>query len=105
MAFTYLTLNIIFCMAVLLLVYKVLGRPSKAWWITLACILVLTGIFDNLAIWLGLFTYAPDKILNISIGLAPIEDFFYALLVCIIVPALWKYFDKSQPQTSVEEHR
>jgi lycopene cyclase domain-containing protein len=56
-------------------------------------------IFDNLAIWLGMFSYNPELILDIHIGLAPVEDFFYALLACIIVPLLWEQF---KPSTKAE---
>ncbi|MGV9002200.1 MAG: lycopene cyclase domain-containing protein [Candidatus Saccharimonadaceae bacterium] len=71
-------------------------KPSKTWWCTLAILLVLTLIFDNVAIGLGMFSYNPDRILGIYIGLTPIEDFFYALLACIIVPLLWERFKPTQ---------
>ena len=93
MAFTYLVINLIFlvCITVLLLQHAV--KPSKAWLITLVALLVLTAVFDNVIIGLGIVAYNTDKIMNIFVGMAPIEDFFYAALAVVIVPALWNLFD------------
>ncbi len=79
---------------------KKFQKPSKNWWITLAIVLVLTLIFDNLAIWAGFFSYAPERILDIHIGLAPIEDFFYAILVCMLVPLLLTRFASTEKRKS-----
>jgi lycopene cyclase domain len=92
MAFTYLILNIVFVACTVFLLAKRFTKPSKTWWITFTVLLVLTLVFDNLAIWLGMFSYNPELIVGIHVGLAPIEDFFYALLACIIVPLLWARF-------------
>jgi lycopene cyclase domain-containing protein len=74
------------------LLAKRFSKPTKTWWITFAILLSLTLVFDNLAIWLGLFSYNPNLILGLHIIYAPIEDFIYALLACIIVPLLWDHF-------------
>lgn len=95
MAFTYLALSIGFFLWALFLFVREWKRPSKSWWIALGVLLVLTLIFDNLAIWAGLFSYTPALISGISLGLAPIEDFFYPLVAMIIVPALWKKFERT----------
>jgi len=92
MAFTYLALNIGFLLWAVFLFVKEWKRPSKSWWIALLALLILTLVFDNLAIWAGIFGYAPERILGLSIGLAPFEDFFYPVVAMIIVPALWKKF-------------
>ena len=92
MAFTYLILNCIFIACIVFLFVKTFTRPSKTWWMTLLILLVLTLIFDNLAIWANFFHYTPEKILGIYIIQAPIEDFFYALLAVIIIPVLWRHF-------------
>ena len=92
MAFTYLILSIVFIAFVVLLLGKRFTKPTKNWWITFVILLTLTLIFDNLAIWLGMFSYNLERILGIYIGHAPVEDFFYVLLACIIVPLLWHHF-------------
>lgn len=92
MALTYLILNLFILTWAALLFVKKWKRPSKTWWITLAAMATLTLVFDSLAIYLGFFHYNEANILGITVGLAPIEDFFYALVAVIIVPALWKRF-------------
>lgn len=101
-AFTYITLNIIFVACMVLLLVRYVRRPSSAWWITLVALLGLTLLFDNLAIWAEFFRYAPDKILGIHLGLAPIEDFFYAMFAVILVPTLWKRFAYLEEKTKGE---
>lgn len=67
-------------------------KPTKAWWLTLAILLVLTAVFDSLIIWAEIVGYDTQKILGLYVGKAPIEDFFYAVLAVVIVPALWNLF-------------
>ncbi len=92
MAFTYLILNVVFIIAILVLLAKGFAKPTKPWWITLGILLVLTLVFDNLIIYFGMVGYNPDLILGIRVGVAPIEDFFYAVLACMIIPMLWQRF-------------
>lgn len=94
MAFTYLILNCVFIILACIIFYRSIKRVSNAWLITLIALLILTLVFDNVMIALDIFGYAPNKILGVHIGYAPIEDFFYALLAAIIVPALWHTFKK-----------
>ncbi|MBL8160292.1 lycopene cyclase domain-containing protein [Candidatus Saccharibacteria bacterium] len=90
---TYLIANLLFMALVLLLLRPHRhGRPQLE---TLIIILVMTAIFDSLIIWAGIVAYDPGKILGVNIGLAPIEDFMYAILAVIIVPALWHRIGKS----------
>lgn len=90
MAFTYLILNVVFLAIIVFLLVQEYTKPSKAWYITLAILLGLTLVFDNLIIIAGIVGYDTTKILGLYLGKAPIEDFFYALLAVIIVPVLWK---------------
>lgn len=91
---TYLILNLIFIALAMTLLRIKPKRPSRIWLVTFSSLLVLTFMFDSLMIYFDFFHYAPDKILGIHIGLAPIEDFFYPLLACIIVPAVWYKLEK-----------
>ena len=52
-------------------------------------LLLMTVVFDNAIIGAGIVAYDPDKILGVMLGLAPIEDFAYALAAILIVPAIW----------------
>jgi lycopene cyclase domain-containing protein len=56
---------------------------------TAVVLLVLTAVFDNLMIAAGLFSYNPDTIAGLFLGLAPLEDFAYALAAVLMLPALW----------------
>ncbi len=96
MAFTYLILNFVFLGAIIALLVTKFRKPSKAWVMTLLVLLVLTLVFDNLIILFGMVEYNSNLILGIRAGVAPIEDFFYALLACIIVPVLWQRFDSAK---------
>jgi lycopene cyclase domain-containing protein len=87
---TYLTLNIIVMAVSIALLYKWLRRPTKACIATLAGLLILTAVFDNVIIGLDIVRYDTAKILGIYIGLAPIEDFMYPLLAVIMIPVVWR---------------
>lgn len=92
--FTYLILNLI-VMLVVIVGLKIIPRwPSRPWRLMFVALITLTLIFDSLMISLGFFYYSPDKILGITIGAAPIEDFFYAVLAAIMIPALWYKLEK-----------
>ena len=54
-----------------------------------AALLVGTAVFDNLIIWSGLVAYDDAKILGLRIGLAPIEDFLYAVAAVMLTASLW----------------
>lgn len=59
-----------------------------------ATILILTAVFDNLMIWAGFVGYGQEQRLGWRIGLVPIEDFFYAIFVVLVLSALWKGSNK-----------
>lgn len=90
---TYLILNLCFIVGVITLLRLRPSRPSKAWALALISLLILTAIFDNIMIHYQLFTYADDMILGLHLGRAPVEDFFYAILAAIAIPALWQRFE------------
>jgi lycopene cyclase domain-containing protein len=52
--------------------------------------LILTAVFDNLIILAGIVGYDEAKLLGISIGVVPIEDFAYTVVAVLLVPAIWK---------------
>jgi len=100
MAFTYLVLNLIFLVCMIVFFLQYIKKPTKNWLITLVVLLVLTAVFDSIIVWAGIVGYDPQKILGLYVGFAPIEDFFYAILAVIIVPALWNLFDtKKESET------
>ena len=87
--FTYLIINCVF-LVIALSVYAM--RPfklSRAWWLALLCLLVMTAVFDSLLIQFDIVQYDTSKLLGWYIWRAPIEDFFYSLVAALIIPALW----------------
>ena len=57
-------------------------------------LLVLTAVFDNVMITVGLFTYPEEHLSGIRIGLAPLEDFAYPLCAAFLVPAVATLLEK-----------
>lgn len=51
-------------------------------------LVILTAIFDNVIIGTGLVAYDEEHRSGILIGLAPIEDFAYAVAAAFLVPAV-----------------
>ena len=87
---TYLTVNLMFLLGatVALLIARRL-HISRAVLVTVLVLVVFTAIFDSIIIALGVCAYNPELILDIRVGLAPVEDFFYAILAGVMVPMIW----------------
>jgi lycopene cyclase domain-containing protein len=54
----------------------------------MAVLVAMSAVFDNLMILAGFFTYTPEKISGVSIGVAPLEDFSYPVAAALIVSAV-----------------
>ena len=92
---TYWALNAIF-LAVIVVV-AVLARRRLRWpavGITLAILLVMTAVFDNIMISVGLVAYNESLISGAFIGVAPLEDFAYTLAAVIGLPSLWVLLER-----------
>lgn len=63
------------------------GLASAA--VALSVMLVLTAIFDNLMIAVGLFDYGEHTLSGLRIGMAPVEDFLYAACAVLFMSGLW----------------
>ena len=57
--------------------------------ITLAVLLLMTAVFDNAMIGIGLVAYDESLISGAFIGIAPLEDFAYAVAAVFGLPSLW----------------
>jgi lycopene cyclase domain-containing protein len=90
---TYWGLNSIFLgiVAVVALVALVTRRSPRWLVVLLSCgiLLVLTAIFDNVMIGVGLVGYDRHLISGVFIGRAPIEDFAYTVAAAVLLPSLW----------------
>ena len=85
---TYWSLNAVFLGGVALVaIGAVLGRRGPRWRaIGLAAIPlpILTAVFDNVLVATGIVGYAPDRISGIRLGVAPLEDFAYAVAAVVL---------------------
>ena len=52
-------------------------------------LLITTAVFDNVMIGVGLVAYNPDLISGAFVGVAPLEDFAYAIAAVVLLPSLW----------------
>ncbi|GGK94475.1 hypothetical protein GCM10007382_13430 [Salinibacterium xinjiangense] len=96
---TYWALNAIFLavVVVVLAAASILGRRRAggrrlswpALGITLAVLLLMTAVFDNVMIGIGLVAYNESLISGAFIGIAPLEDFAYAVAAVFGLPSLW----------------
>ncbi|WP_374947381.1 lycopene cyclase domain-containing protein [Agreia sp.] len=91
---TYWTLNALFLaiVALVAIVAALRIRSTRPWIaiaITLGVVLVMTAVFDNVMIGVGLVGYEPALISGAFLGIAPLEDFAYAIAAAILLPSLW----------------
>jgi lycopene cyclase domain-containing protein len=63
--------------------------PWVAVVITFGVVALLTAVFDNILIAVGIIAYDPALSSGILLGRAPIEDFSYALAAAVLLPSLW----------------
>lgn len=52
-------------------------------------LLVMTAVFDNVMIGIGLVGYDRAKISGVFVGIAPLEDFAYVVAALVLLPSLW----------------
>ena len=71
-------------------------RFLRALGLTLVVVLVLTAIFDNIMIGIGLVAYDAEHLSGIFVGIAPIEDFSYAVFAAVVLPSLWSLLRPSR---------
>jgi len=65
------------------------GLPALSVLLPLGIVLVMTAVFDNVMIGVGLVGYDRDLISGAFIGIAPLEDFAYAVAAVVLLPSLW----------------
>jgi lycopene cyclase domain-containing protein len=96
---TYWGLNAVFLAVVAVL--AILAARRLRWaavGITLAVLLVMTAVFDNVMISVGLVAYNESLISGAFIGVAPLEDFAYAIAAVIGLPSLWVLLGASKTE-------
>lgn len=94
---TYVAMSVpflIFAVALTSIATWKFGLRPKSLGVPIVGLLVGTAVFDNLIIWSGLVAYEESRILGIRIGLAPIEDFLYAVAAVMVAASLWHFLDR-----------
>ncbi len=90
---TYWALNAIFlALVAAVALAAVLSHRGPRWasvGLVLVGVLVLTAVFDNVMISIGLVGYDAAKISGVFVGAAPLEDFAYAIAAVVLLPSLW----------------
>lgn len=90
---TYLILNAVFlALVIAVATASVVARRAPRWrLIGLAAIplVVLTAVFDNVLVGVGIVAYDPQRISGLRLGTAPLEDFAYAIAAVVLLPCLW----------------
>lgn len=72
--------------------------------VTLVFVVLVTAVFDNLMIGVGLVGYNPAKISGVFVGIAPLEDFAYAVAAVVLLPSIWVLLER-KPELRTEEKR
>ena len=89
----YWALDAIFLGVVVIVAVVALAARRAPKWIAVliaaGSLIVLTAIFDNVMIGIGLVGYDRALISGIFIGRAPIEDFAYTVAAAVLLPSLW----------------
>ena len=65
------------------------GARMRASVIAAVVLVALTAVFDNVIVGTGIVAYDETRILGLRVGVAPVEDFSYAIVAALALPALW----------------
>ena len=95
---TYWALNSFFLLAVATVAILSLATRRTPRWLALliagGILILFTAVFDNIMIGVGLVGYDRTHISGVFIGIAPVEDFAYAIAAAVLLPCLWSLFGK-----------
>ncbi|WP_169582188.1 MULTISPECIES: lycopene cyclase domain-containing protein [Microbacterium] len=65
------------------------GQRMAASGIAAVVLVALTAVFDSAMIAAGIVEYPAEHLSGLRIGLAPLEDFSYAVCAAFLVPAVF----------------
>ena len=93
----YTTINLTMAIPVaasaLIALWRLRGAERRRWLLSvggsLVVLVILTAVFDNLMILAGLVAYDDALTSGIRLGVAPVEDFAYAVAAAVFVPSVW----------------
>ena len=76
-------------MAFVILNVVVRKSPWKLIGWTLLAMVLVTLVFDNVIVAMGIVDYDLKKISGVLLGLVPIEDFAYTIVSVLAVSSIW----------------
>ena len=90
---TYALLDAAFLavVAVVAVVTVAIRRPPRWGVVALGAgvLVVVSIVFDNVMIGVGLVGYDRAQISGLFLGIAPLEDFAYAIAAAVLLPCVW----------------
>jgi lycopene cyclase domain-containing protein len=90
---TYWMLNAVFLAIVAIVVVVAIVARRQPRWASVGLVavglIVMTAIFDNVMIAVGLVGYEESHISGAFVGIAPLEDFAYTIAAVVLLPCLW----------------
>jgi len=93
----YLALNVVF-MLIAFVILNVINRKSPwraiGWTLLVMCLVTL--IFDNVIVGLGIVDYDSSKISGLLLGLVPVEDFAYTVVSVLAVSSIWHMMTRNK---------
>jgi lycopene cyclase domain-containing protein len=99
---TYWSLNAVFLAVVAAVaIAAVIARRAPRWraiGLSAIIVLIMTAVFDNVLVGLGIVGYDESRISGVLIGVAPLEDFAYAIAALILLPSLWTLLPGKLPE-------
>ena len=76
------------------------GQAITTAGLTMIVLVVLTAVFDNLMISVGLFDYGHAQLAGLYIGKAPIEDFTYPVVATLFVTGIYWLCGGAKPENN-----
>lgn len=61
-------------------------------------LLVMTGVFNNVIVGLGIVAYDPALVLGARVGLFPVEDLAYSIGAVLLLPSCWVLLERPGPR-------
>jgi lycopene cyclase domain-containing protein len=63
-------------------------------------LLVMTCVFNNVIVGLGIVAYDPALVSGARVGLFPVEDLAYSIGAVLLLPSCWVLLDRPRPVPS-----
>ncbi|PZF57669.1 hypothetical protein DEJ23_05855 [Curtobacterium sp. MCSS17_008] len=70
-----------------------------------AVLLVMTGVFNNVIVGLGIVAYDPALVSGARVGLFPVEDLAYSIGAALLLPSCWVLLDRPRAERPVRSER